>query len=228
MRYDIERLPADFITFINHVHANAGYERHAYRLARALQVRVRAAAHNRAFPEAEPQAVIEVQPWYFGWDNDVIRHELSHVLMYWSGLESHMIAEYGLEDGKARIEQLCQQAVAFLRIPQPLIEQAVRKHGVTARAVAQLQKTTGAPAQMALERLVFDRPDEERGGLIVSNSHVAAVAVCNVTLPVWLGWRVPEPRITLKGATFSRLPEWGSVVAVFSGTRVDDYYWEPA
>ena len=52
--YDPEHLPADFIGYVKRLQAHAGHEPHAYRLARALQLRVRVGLHNYCLPEAHP------------------------------------------------------------------------------------------------------------------------------------------------------------------------------
>ncbi|RJF72806.1 hypothetical protein D3875_15910 [Deinococcus cavernae] len=193
--YDPEHLPADFIGYVKALQAHAGHEPHAYRLARALQLRVRVGLHNYCLPEAQPDPLIVVQPWYFAWSNDVLRHEMAHVMLWWSGLESHILALYGPEAGWTVIERLCQQAVAFLHIPPPMLQDAVQRHGVSAQAVLHLQKQSGASLSTALRRLIYDTPDAQRAGFLTSGAYIRAVAQCNLILP--FGWldRVPEPLI---------------------------------
>jgi len=116
----MDTLPQDFIDFVRDLQRYANYEVHSYKLAKALGMRVRLGLTNYAIPAANPHPVIVLSPWYFGGDNDVTRHEIGHVMLYWSGLERLIIQEYGIEDGMRVIERLCQQAVAFLRIPNLL------------------------------------------------------------------------------------------------------------
>lgn len=215
--YDPEHLPADFIRYIKAVQNHAGHEAHAYRLARALQIRVRVGLHNYCLPEAQPDPLIVLQPWYFGWSNDVLRHELAHILLYWSGLESHVLAHYGPEDGWPIVERLCQQAVAFLHIPQPLLDEAVRAHGLSAHAVLHLQRASRAGLSTALRRLIYDQPDAQRAGFITSGPYVREVAQCNFRLP--FGWldRVPEPQARFShagGLTVARVDSTSTVGVV--------------
>ena len=201
--FDPEHLPADFIRYVKALQAHANHEAHAHRLARTLQMRVRVGLHNYCLPEAQPDPLIVLQPWYFGWSNDVLRHEMAHVMLYWSGLESHIIATYGPDDGWAIVERLCQQAVAFLHIPQPMLQDALQRYGVTAQAVLHLQQRSGANLSTALRRLIYDTPNAQRAGFITSGPYIREVAQCNLTLPFsWLD-RVPEP--------ITRFPERSSV-----------------
>lgn len=218
--YDSERLAADFVGYLKAVQAHAGHEAHAFRLARALELRVRVGLFNRAYPEALPDPVVVVQPWWYGGNNDILRHEIAHVMLYWSGLESHIVAEFGPEAGWRVIENLCQQAVAFLHLPQPLVDEAVRRHGVSAQAVRYLQRVGNAPAPTALRRLMYDDPAAERAGFLTTGHYIAEVAQCNLSLPFrWLD-RVPEPAQKFgDGArlTLARLPGRGGTVGVCVG-----------
>lgn len=217
--YDPEHLPADFLGYIKRLQAHAGHEAHAYRLARALQMRVRVGLYNYCLPEAQPDPLIVLQPWYFGWSNDVLRHEMAHIMLYWSGLESHILGHYGPEDGWAVVERLCQQAVAFLHITPPMLNEAVRLHGVSAQAVLHLQQKSGASTGTALRRLIYDAPDARRAGFITSGKYIAEVAHCNAPLPFsWLE-RVPEPRQRFRvqtNLTTSPLPGRHNMVGVWA------------
>ena len=48
MSYSLDLLPGDFISYVKAVQAQAGHEAHSYKLARALQVRVRAELYDYA------------------------------------------------------------------------------------------------------------------------------------------------------------------------------------
>ena len=226
--YDFERLPIDFIQFVKDLQAHAKHEQHSYRLARALQIRVRVALHNSALPNAEGGPTVFLQPWYFAGNNDVTRHEIAHVMLWWSGLEARIFKEYGLELGGKVIERLCNQAIAFLRIPQPLVNAAIKRHGVSARAVALLIKQTRAPHEMCMERLIFDDPTAERAGFMTSGKYISAIALCNSNLPFWLSHRVPEPRLVVPQASLIQLPYHAGLLGVLSGNKIDQWYWDGA
>lgn len=204
--YDPEHLPADFISYVKRLQAHAGHEAHAYRLARTLQLRVRVGLHNYCLPEAQPEPLIVLQPWYFGWSNDVLRHEMAHIMLYWSGLESHILSIYGPEDGWNVIERLCQQAVAFLHIPPAMLQDAVQRYGVSAQTVLYLRQRSGASLSTALRRLIYDVPDAQRAGFITSGAYIREVAQCNLTLPFGGLERVPEP--------MSHFPQQANVTTV--------------
>ena len=218
MSLDMETLPAEFTGHLKRLQALAGHEAHSYRLARGLQMRVRVGLYT--IPEAEPDPVIVLQPWWYGGNNDVTRHEIAHVMLWWSGLESHILAEYGAEDGWKVVEHLCNQAVAFLQITPPMVTEAVRRFGVSARAVRHLQKLSGARVEVALRRLIYDDPHAERAGFLTSGKYIAEVAMCNHGLP--FGWldRVPEPALKFRGeakVSLLRLPGGTRLVGVCGG-----------
>lgn len=209
MTYNVETLPQDFIRYVRDLQAWAGHEAHSYRLARALRMRVQLGVSNYVIPEGDPSPVIVLTPWWYGGNNDVTRHEIAHVMLWWSGLESRILHEYGPESGWSVIESLCNSAVAFLHITQPMVDEAVRRYGVTARAVRYLQKISGADAHTALRRLVYDDPAAERAGFLTSGRYIAEVEANNYALPFWRLDRVPEPTERFPAearATFARLP----------------------
>lgn len=218
--YDLDQLPADFIGYIKKLQALTGNEAHAYRLARALQIRVRMGLYNYTLPESWPDPLIVLQPWYFGWSNDVMRHEMAHIMLWWSGLEAQILAAYGPEDGWPLVEKLCNQAVAFLHITPPMLQEAVTQHGISAQAVLHLQKISGASTSTALRRLIYDVPEAERAGFITSGKHISEVALCNLNLPFsWLE-RVPEPTTRFpqpSSLTTATLKTKGNIVGVWWG-----------
>lgn len=220
----METLPQDFIEFVRALQKHAKYEAHSYKLAKALGMRVRIGLTNYAVPAADSRPIIVLSPWYFGGDNDVTRHEIGHVMLYWSGLERLIVQEYGLEEGMQIIERLCQQAVAFLRITQPMVDKAIRRYKVSARAVAYLQKLTGANPQTCLDRLIYDDPSAERAGFITSGKYISGIASCNVRLPFWLFDRVPEPKQVLPQASLIRLPHSYGLIGVVNGGQVDPWW----
>lgn len=191
MTYDTAYLASDYIKYVKAVQL-LKKEPHALRFVRSLEVRVKIGMFNRCTPDHPDGPVMVVQPWYYG-NNDVVRHEAAHILLWWSGLEAEIIEEFGDELGWKVVENLCRFAVAFLRITPEMLDDAVKRYGVTARAVRHLQKLSGADARTALLRLVYDEPSECRAGFITSGLFVAEVAQCNWALP--FGWmdEVPQP-----------------------------------
>ncbi|GGR31157.1 ImmA/IrrE family metallo-endopeptidase [Deinococcus ruber] len=229
MSFDPDRIGPDFIAYIKRIQTHANYEAHAFRLAKTLQMRVRVGLLNRAYPSNTSQSVIVLQPWYYGWSSEVLFHEIAHVLVFWSGLETNIIKEFGPDAGWKIIEKLCNQAIAFLRIPQPVVDAAVKKHGITARTIIELMRQTNVTYQMAMDRLVLDKPADARAAFLINNGkYVSGVSICNMRLPFWIGSRVPEPRIVLPRASLFRLPHGLGILGLERGGHIDDWYWEPA
>lgn len=181
---DIEQLPEAFIDYIRDIQASKNHEAHCFRLAKALNCRVRVGLANYSQPRANPPTIV-LQPWYFGTNNDVMRHELAHVLATWSGIERWVLEEYGLEEGLPIVERLCDQAIAFLTIPQPYVDRAVRRHGVSALAVQELRRELGCSHEVALRRLIHDHPRAMRAGFVLTGEYVTQVETCNLSLPFW-------------------------------------------
>jgi len=192
MAYDTTYLVADYIRYVRALLASVDHEQHAQKLARLLEMRVRVGLLNRTYPEAAGGARIVLQPWYYG-NSDVLRHEMAHVMLWWSGLEAEIIQEFGDDIGWKVIENLCNHAIPFLRIPQPLVDRTIEQYGVTARAVREIQKKSGTPPEMAMCRLTYDDPQAARAGFITNGIFVQHVAQCNWSLP--FGWldEVPRP-----------------------------------
>lgn len=192
MTYDTAHLAADYIHYIKAIQKQLNDEAHALRVARALNIRVRIGLSNRCTPDHPKGPLMVVQPWHYG-NTDVVRHEEAHIFLLWSGLEAEIISEFGEELGWRVVENLCQFAVAFLRITQPMVNEAVKRYGVSAKAVRHLQKVSGADAHTAMTRLIYDDPRSCRAGFVISGRYVSEVAQCNWGLP--FGWldEVLEP-----------------------------------
>lgn len=189
---EIEEIPAKYIKEVKKYSSAANHERNAYRLSEAVGVRIRPGNRTSVIPG--PPVTIILEARLLGpVNNDAIRHELAHVFMWWSRIEEQLIEEYGcLELALPMIERLCQAAVLFLKAPQPIVNRAVRQHGVSAKAVRYVQKTARITAQEALYRVIYDDPTAARAGVITSGNYIADMALCNFRLPFWFCDRVPE------------------------------------
>lgn len=192
MTYDISCIAVDYIRYLKAIQQHLRHEGHALRFARALEIRVRVGLTNRCHPEHPDGPVMTIQPWYWG-NSDIVRHETAHVLLWWSGLEVEIIEEYGEELGWKVVENLCNLAISFLKITQPMLDTALREYGQHAHALRYLQKISRATPQQVLFRTVYDEPGAACAGFLTSGNHIAEVAQCNWSLP--FGWldRVPEP-----------------------------------
>lgn len=193
-KLNMEHLPWEFISYLKDVQELIGHEPNAYRATRLLEIRMRVGAENYVLTQTDPP-VMHLQPWYYGWSNDVIRHELAHIILAWSRVEVHLIQEFGgsREAATPMIEHLCNQALSFLQITQPMVDAAVKQHGVSAQAVRQIMRVSGARADRALHRLIQDNPEYARAGFITSGNYIAQVSHCNLPLPFWMFERIPEP-----------------------------------
>lgn len=194
---EIGDLPAYFIQEIKDYSAQAHYERNAFRLSELLGVRIRPGRYTSIIPGPPPTIILE--PQLLGLrDSDHVRHELGHVIMWWSGVEKALVEEFGsTEAAKPYIESLCHAAVAFLRAPQNLVDEATRRFGVSASAAAWLREETRMTPYAAMQRLVYDDPAATRAGFVMSGNYVAEVAGCNFRLPFWRYDRVPDPSYVL-------------------------------
>ncbi|SMB93396.1 hypothetical protein [Deinococcus hopiensis] len=186
MTYDTSYLAADYLYYLKAVQKELRHERHALKVAHYLGIRIRIGWANRCTPDHPNGPLMVVTPWNYG-NTDVVRHEEAHIILWWSGLEAEIIAEFGEELGWRVVENLCQFAVGFMRITQPMVDEAIRRYGVSAKAVRYLQKVSGADALTALNRLVYDDPRSCRAGFLLSGCYVAQTAECNWGLPFrWL------------------------------------------
>lgn len=216
----MENLPWDFISYLKEIQAHIGHEPNAFRAVQMLEIRMKIGIENYVLTQADPP-IMHIQPWFYGWNNDVIRHELAHILLAWSNVEGHLIREYGSrEAAQPYIENLCNQALAFLQITQPMVDAATKRYGVSARAARHIMKLSGANADRALHRLIQDQPDACRAGFRTSGKYVAQVSHCNFPLPFWLFERVPEPAQEFPkeaNATFVSIMQRHSIIGVCWG-----------
>ena len=217
---EIDHLPAEFIWYLKEYQAATDHDPNAWRVMERAGVRRRVGKDNYVITDLEPP-VVELQPWFYGWNNDVVRHELAHLILAWSRVEAHLIDALGSREAALPfIESLCNQALAFLQITQPMVDKAVKKHGVSAQAVRHLMRVSGAKADRALHRLVQDNPDARRAGYITTGNYIQHVSYCNLPLPFWAFERVPEPTACFPveaNATAVRIPNRPQVIGVCWG-----------
>lgn len=196
---DIDEIPAHFIKEVKGYSKRAHYERNAFKLSEQLGIRIRPGERTSVIPGPPPTIILS--PELLGMpDSDHVRHELAHVFMWWTGVEKALVAEYGShEAARPYIESLCHAAIGFLRAPQNLVNEGVRRYGVSARCVDWLRQQTKMSHRAALQRLVYDDPMATRAGFIMTGNYVRDVATCNFRLPFWVYDRVPEVHTRLPG-----------------------------
>ncbi|MFB9994110.1 hypothetical protein ACFFLM_19305 [Deinococcus oregonensis] len=212
--------PALYIQFVKDIQAYLEHEPNSYKALHRLGIHVRMGRDNYVITQSKPP-VVYLQPWFYGYNNETVEHEYGHILLAWSNIESQMIQEYGSrEAAQPFIESLCEQALPFLRITQPMVDEAVRRYGVTSRAVVFLMLKAKARPEVALRRLIYDHPNAERAGFITSGNYIREVARCNLGLPFsWLE-RVPEPSAWFPSdipVSFTRIPHTHNLIGVVAG-----------
>lgn len=217
MSYDTDFLVRDYFKYVRHAQELLQHEPHALKFARALEIRVRIGLHNRCHAEHENGPCITVQPWHYG-NSDVIRHETAHILLWWSGLEAEIIEEYGEELGWKVVEKLCNYAITFLKMPQPVVDAALAEYGVSAAAVDHLRRTMKATPEQALHRVIYDDMHAERAGWLMSGERVSETAHCNWSLP--FGWLDHVPDLV------RRFPREANVTfKTYQGSRLIGVCW---
>ncbi|WP_104992763.1 hypothetical protein [Deinococcus sp. NW-56] len=196
---DLADIPAHFIREVKAYSKRAHYERNAFRLSEELGIRIRPGEYASVIP-GPPPTIILTPELLARKDSDHVRHEVAHVIMWWSGVEKALIQEYGCaEAARPFVEALCHAAIGFLRAPQNLVDEGIRRYGVSARCVDWLCRQTRMSERAALNRLIYDDPAATRAGFIMSGNYVRDIATCNFRLPFWVYDRVPEPWQVLPG-----------------------------
>lgn len=189
---DIAELPAYFINEVKAHSMRGKYERNAFKLSEELGIRIRPGNRTSVIPGPPPTIILT--PDLLGHrDSDHVRHEIAHVIMWWSGVEKALVEEYGSrEAARPFIENLCHAAIGFLRAPQDLVDEGVRRYGVTARCVDFIRVQARMSPRAAMQRLVYDDPQKTRAGFTTSGKYIRDVATCNFRLPFWAYDRVPD------------------------------------
>ncbi|GGJ65112.1 ImmA/IrrE family metallo-endopeptidase [Deinococcus aquiradiocola] len=189
-------LAAAFVTYVHHTHAGLGHVTDWRELAARLDVLVRPGIYNSCLPGTP--TVITLQPdTYTGRWSYKPMHELAHVLLERSGIETEILRQAASrEEAVTHIERMCHHAAGLLQMPAPLLTDATRRYGDTAATILHLRKHSRASLPAALRRWVYDQPDAQRAAFTTSGAYIADVATCNIYLPFWKYDRVAE--VTLK------------------------------
>nr|WP_255520342.1 hypothetical protein [Deinococcus sp. DB0503] len=137
-------------------------------------------------------------------------HEISHALLRDSGIEQELQWQCDSpEEFLAQVEAYCNYGAAQLQMPNPLLDRATRRYGLTPGAVLHLAEAAGTTIPIAMRRVVYGRlePDAHRAAFLTQRSYVKDVASANVPLEFSVGSRVPEIALEVPTAKLKRVPE---------------------
>jgi hypothetical protein len=211
----VEDLPGRYIRFLQQLQALADHENRALSLSEKFGVKIRTGERNSVL--LGPPSTIILEPWALN-NPEVILHELRHLVQKWSGVEGELINAYGdADEGIRLIESFCEYAEGFMKIPEPMMKKATDRFGHTARAVHYMQQLSFTTINTAMFRWVHAYPSAERAGFIFKGNAIQDVAICNSSLPFWIGERVPEPQILIPQGSYFKLPS-GYVLGIVEGS----------
>lgn len=202
-------LGARFLAFVDRVHAGHDYEPNFWRLAAGLGIPVAKGPFNSTV--SLPRTVITLEETVYHSERTFVKmHEVSHALLRDSGIEAELwhLCE-SPEEFRAQVEAYCNFGAGQLQMPGPLLDEALRRYGVSPGAVLHLSEASGASLAAALRRLVYGRlePDAHRAAFVTRGSYVRDVASANIPLEFSVGTRVPEIALEVPTATLRRVPE---------------------
>ena len=211
----VEGLPGRYIQFLQQLQALADHETHALALSEKFGVKIRTGERNSVL--LGPPSTIILEPWALN-NPEIIIHELHHLMQKWSTVEAQLISAYGdAEEGIHFMELFCRFAEGFTKIPEPMMKKATARFGHTARAVRHMQQLSFTTLNVAMFRWVHAYPGAERAGFIFKGSAIQDLAICNSSLPFWIGERVPEPQILIPQGSYFKLPS-GYVLGIVEGS----------
>lgn len=202
-------LGTDFLQFVDQVHAQHGYEADFWRLTASLNIPVAPGPFNSTV--SLPRTVITLEEGVYHSNRTYVKmHEISHALLRDSGIEQELEWHCDSpEEFKAQVEAFCNYGAAQLQMPNPLLDAALSRDGLTPEAVLYLADKAETTVPIAMRRVVYGRlePDAHRAALVTQRSYVKDLASANVPLDFSVGTRVPEIALTVPTAKLKRLPE---------------------
>lgn len=209
----MSELGAAFLEFVDRVHGAHGYETDFWRLAASLDIPVAPGPFSSTV--SLPRTVITLEESVYRSERTFIKmHEVSHALLRDSGIEAELRWQADSpEDFRAQVEAYCNYGAAQLQMPGPLLEQALRRYGMSPGAVLHLAEVSRTSLPVAMRRLVYGRlePDAHRAAFLTQRSYVRDVASANISLDFGVGARIPEIALRQPGARLRRVPrEYGT------------------
>lgn len=141
-------------------------------------------------------------------ERQMLAHEVAHIFMQQSGLESELRAQWGVvgpETFRMHNETIASHLAGLILLPTPLRVQAERRYGVTPRAALELQRVTGLELKSVLDRLVYVDPDACRGAFVTCGKILTQLKTNNVWVEKSQYDRVHELDALMPGATLRRL-----------------------
>lgn len=198
----MDDLPASYLQFVEQLHALCDYETSYRKLSELLGMAVRPGLINSFIPGDPPTIFLE--PHLFGWSqSNVGLHEFAHGLVLASGIESAIKSQSGTPDcATKRVEDLCRLTSVVLRIPRPLLDDAMSRFGDTPATILHLRDNAKVNIREAMVRYVLSDPNASRAAFMTSGSYISELATCNSRLPFARYDRVTEPEWLVPDARF--------------------------
>ncbi|EYB68834.1 hypothetical protein DEIPH_ctg017orf0209 [Deinococcus phoenicis] len=202
-------LGADFLRFVDQVHARHGYEMDFWRLAAGLGIPVTPGPFSSTV--SLPCTVITLEEGVYHSPRTFVKmHEISHALLRDSGIEKELewLCE-SPEEFRAQVEAYCNFGAGQLQMPGPLLDQATQRYGTSPGAVLCLAEACGSSLPAAMRRVVFGglEADAHRAAFLTQRSYVKDVVTANIPLEFSVGTRVPEIALEVPTAKLRRVPE---------------------
>ncbi|SEI68681.1 hypothetical protein SAMN04488058_101342 [Deinococcus reticulitermitis] len=202
-------LGADFLHFVDRVHAQHGYETDFWKLATSLDIPVTPGPFNSTV--SLPRTVITLEEGIYHSPRTFVKmHEVSHALLRDSGIERELLHLCeSPEEFRAQVEAYCNFGAGQLQMPEPVLQEALRRWGMSPEAVLQVAETSGASLAASMRRVVYGglEPDAHRAAFVIRRNYVADVASANVPHTLSVGARVPEIALKMPTARLRQVPK---------------------
>lgn len=202
-------LGTQFLEFVDRVHARHNYESDFWKLAASLGIPVALGPYNSTV--SLPRTVITLEETIYHSERTFVKmHEISHALLRDSGIEEELAHLCDSpEEFRAQIEAYCNFGAGQIQMPNPLLDEALSRYGVSPGAVLHLAEASGASIAVAMRRLVFGslEPDAHRAAFVTKGRYVRDVASANIPLTFSVGTRVPEIALEVPSAKLRQVPD---------------------
>lgn len=197
---------ATALAYARHQHALTGYEPDPERLCARWGIRVIPGRDNYA-THGPPSIISQTPDHYAPRQRFTIFHEMSHVLIQRAGLEEAVKAEVGEEDGEAHLELVVNHMAGLLLMPDPLVQDAVQRYGLTPEAVLEIQSAARASFAAASRRFVGANEDALTTVFLSGAAYVLDVASSDPYNRLYRYDRLPDARAMFPDAALLTLPD---------------------
>lgn len=187
-------------------HAAVDWETDPERLAQLWKVRIIPGREDSA-THGPPSIITRRRDSYAPRQRFTMHHEHAHILIQKYGLEDAIKEEVDEDDAQAHLEAVVNWIAAMLVMPDIVVEQVIKQHGMTPLAILELQAQARVSFAAAMRRFAFSDVDRPTTVVLCGENYILDLASTDPYNRLHRYQRMPDARAALPHAELLTIPD---------------------